>query len=670
MFKLKSKYFPTWDQPKAINSIIKYLQDWNKYQTLWWVTWSWKTFVMANIINKIQKPTLIIAHNKTLAAQLALEFKDFFPDNAIHYFVSYYDYYQPEVYIRKTNTYIEKEVTINEEINRLRHAATQDLIKRKDVIIVASVSCIYWIWNIEVYEDSIFEINVWNEYQFNDLIKKLILLQYKRVWNDFKPWTFQIKWDLIEIFPSSFETIYSIEFLWNKVSNIIRKNYLTWEIYETLNKIEIFPAKHVIITKDIINRIIPEIQKELKERLEFFKQTWEMVKYERLKTKIEYDIEMIQETGYVNWIENYSKYIDWRQSWIPPTTLIDYFWNDFLCFIDESHITINQISWMYTWDKTRKENLVWAWFRLPSTFDNRPLKFDEFESKIKSMVLVSATPWEYDIIRSSKNPEKFFNFNTIIDWDWIDDDNNRIVPLVIRPTWLLDPIIELKSIDNMINDIIKNIYEIVKFWEKMLIITLTKKSSEELTNFLSKNWVKVKYIHSEIETLDRIDILNDLRTWKIDVIVWINLLKEGLDLPEITKIVILDANKQWFLRSSSSLIQIIWRAARNLKWKVYMYSEKLKNIRIENEKLITQEWTELLIEDFLLNENWEKISLFKFDKWKYLTKEWIFVSNAMKIAINLTNYRRKLQHEYNQKNWIIPTTVFSKIKKILIKTKN
>lgn len=670
MFKLKSKYSPTWDQPKAINDITKYVQNWNKYQTLWWVTWSWKTFVMANIIQNIQKPTLIIAHNKTLAAQLALEFKEFFPENAVHYFVSYYDYYQPEAYIRKTDTYIEKEATINEEIDRLRHAATQDLISRKDVIIVASVSCIYWVWDIKAYEESIFQIRVWEEYHFDDLMKKLVLLQYKRAWEDFKPWTFQVMWDLLEIFPSSSETVYSIEFWWNEIARITRRNYLTGEIYEVLNVIDIFPAKHTVTTKDTINAIVPEIKKELEERLEFFEKTGEVVKYERLKTKVEYDIEMMQEVGYVNWIENYSRYFDGRKPWDPPATLIDYFWDDFLCFVDESHMTISQIGWMYAWDRARKENLVSAWFRLPSAMDNRPLKFDEFENKIKSMVLVSATPGEYDIKKSSNNPEKFFNFDPIRDGIWVNNEENRIVPLVIRPTGLLDPIIELRSMNYMVDDVMKNIRKVVEKWEKMLITTLTKRSSEELTDYLLENWVKVRYLHSEIDTLDRIDILKDLRTGKIDVIVWVNLLREGLDLPEVTKIAILDADKQWFLRSSSALIQIIGRAARNSSGKVYMYSEELKDVKFDNDKLVSKKWDVFEREEFLLDENWNKVPLFRFDKWKFLTREWIFVSNAMKTAINLTNYRRKLQREYNEKHWITPTTVFSKIKDIWIKTKN
>ena len=721
MFKLKSKYSPTWDQPQAISKIVKYLKDWHKYQTLWWVTGSGKTFSMANIIQSIQKPTLIIAHNKTLAAQLALEFKEFFPDNAVHYFVSYYDYYQPEAYVGKTDTYIEKEATINEEIDRLRHAATQDLISRKDVIIVASVSCIYWVWDIKAYEDSIFELNVWDEYHFDDLIKKLLLLQYKRAWADFKPWTFQVMWDLLEIFPSSRETVYSLEFWWNEITQITRRNYLTWEIYETLHNIEIFPAKHTVTTKDTINAMVPKIQEELKERLDYFKASWDELKHERLKTKVEYDIEMMQEVGYVNWIENYSRYLDWRKSWEPPATLIDYFWDDFLCFVDESHMTISQIGWMYAWDRARKENLVNAWFRLPSALDNRPLKFNEFEAKMKQMVLVSATPAEYDIVRSSeksphpnpllleerelksinnspllqrrgvrgedwlletevevdfieyknytssidakKRAQTFFDFDPTKWWAWLDNDNCRVVSQVIRPTGLLDPIIELRSMKYMVDDIMANIKEIVDAWEKMLVTTLTKRSSEELTDYLLENWVKVKYLHSEIETLDRLETLKDLRTGKIDVIVWVNLLREWLDLPEVTKIAILDADKQWFLRSSSALIQIIWRAARNAKWVVYMYSEVVEKKERLDDILSKNDV------DFMLDELWWKIMLYRFDKWKFVTKEWFFVSNAMKTAINLTNYRRRIQNEYNIANWITPKTVISDIKDIWIQSK-
>lgn len=671
MFQLKSKYAPTGDQPKAIASVIKFLEEKNKFQTLWWVTGSWKTFVMANIIEKINKPTLVIAHNKTLAAQLALEFKDFFPDAAVHYFVSYYDYYQPEAYVGKTDTYIEKEATINEEIDRLRHAATQDLIRRKDVIIVASVSCIYGVGDIAAYEESIFEIKVWEIYKMDNLLKKLILLQYHRAGMDFKSGQFHVMGDTLEIFSSSQETVYTIEFWWDEVSQISRRNYLTWEVYETMQSVEIFPAKHTVTTKDTIQRVVPLIQEELKERLAYFESTWEVVKYERLKTKTEYDIEMMQEVGYVNGIENYSLYLDGRKHGEPPHTLLDYFGDDFLCFVDESHMTISQIWWMYAWDRSRKENLVEHGFRLPSALDHRPLRFDEFERKIPQMVLVSATPWEYDITHSSVQSEKYFEFNPITDGIWKASDTNRIVPLVIRPTGLLDPIIELRSMKYMVDDVMNHISEIVKHNEKMIITTLTKRSSEELTDYLLENGVKVRYLHSEIETLERLEILKSLRMGKIDVIVGVNLLREWLDLPEVTKIAILDADKQGFLRSTSALIQIIGRAARNSKGTVYMYSEEMKDGKQEvidwEEVLVWKDGKKLPLSDYVLTDTWNKIPLFSFDKWKFVTKEWIFVSSAMKTAINLTNYRRHIQNEYNQKHWITPTTVYSEIKDIGIK---
>lgn len=696
MFKLISKYSPTWDQPQAIESLYKYLKKWHKFQTLWGVTGSGKTFTMANIIQKIQKPTLIIAHNKTLAAQLASEFKEFFPENAVHYFVSYYDYYQPEAYVGKTDTYIEKEATINAEIDRLRHAATQDLISRKDVIIVASVSCIYGVGDIKAYEDSIFEISVWEEYHFDDLIKKLLLLQYKRAWSDFKPGTFQVMGDLLEIFPSSQETVYSLEFWGNEITQITRRNYMTWEIYEVLKTIEIFPAKHTVTTKDTINKIIPQIQEELKNQLDFFQATGDVLKHERLKTKVEYDIEMMQEVGYVNGIENYSRYLDGRKPWEPPATLIDYFWDDFLCLVDESHMTISQIGWMYAWDRARKENLVNAWFRLPSAMDNRPMRFGEFEKKIPQMVLVSATPGEYDIIRSCQDEktleltgddfdfqenqevsfknyttsdkayqkaQEFFEFNPTDGKTWVDSEEMRIVPQVIRPTGLLDPIIELRSMRYMVDDVMKNLKEVLDNWEKMLITTLTKRSSEELTDYLLENGIKVKYLHSEIETLERLETLKDLRTGKIDVIVWVNLLREWLDLPEVTKICILDADKQGFLRSSSALIQIIGRAARNEKWRVYMYSETIENDKKLSEILANNQ------KDFMLDEFGQKIDLYVLDKGKMVTKEWHFVSSAMKVAINLTNYRRKIQKLYNQKHGITATTVISDIKDMWIPSK-
>ncbi len=649
LFDLKSKYKPSPDQQNAIDKLTSYINKWHNFQTLWWVTWSGKTFTMANIIKEINKPTLIIAHNKTLAAQLAQEFKEFFPNNAVHYFVSYYDYYQPEAYVAKTDTYIEKEATINEEIDRLRHAATQDLLTRKDVVIVASVSCIYGIGDISLYTEQVFDIEVWKEYVMEDLLKRLVNLQYRRSASDFKPGQFMVMGDVLEIFPASQETVFTIEFWWDEVSQITSRNYLTWEIYEYHREVTIFPAKHTVTTKDRIEEIVPEIKKELDERLEFFQSTWEVVKFERLKAKVEYDIEMMMEVGYVNGIENYSRYLDGRKPWDSPATLMDYFWDDYLMLVDESHMTFSQIGWMYAWDRARKTNLVENWFRLPSAMDNRPLKFDEFENKIKNVVAVSATPGKYDIQRSCNNPDVFYEFDPIKDWVWKDSEDIRIVPQMMRPTWLLDPEIVLKPMEYMVDDIMKNISDVVEKNERILITTITKRSSEELTDYLLSNGVKVKYLHSEIDTLERLETLKELREWKIDVIVWVNLLREWLDLPEVSKICILDADKQGFLRSESSLIQIIWRAARNQNGRVYMYSEQLKKFdpaKYEQE------------------EDW----LYRIDKAKLCNDDWLVVSEAMRKAINLTYYRRNLQKEYNEKNWITPKTVYSQIKDMWLNT--
>lgn len=668
MFKLQSKYSPSIDQTKAINAITQNILDWDKFQTLWWVTWSGKTFTMANVIQNINKPTLIIAHNKTLAAQLAQEFKEFFPDNSVHYFVSYYDYYQPEAYVAKTDTYIEKEATINEEIDRLRHAATQDLLTRRDVVIVASVSCIYGIWDIGLYMEQVFNLEVWKEYKIEELLKKLISLQYRRASTDFKPWMVLVMWDVLEIFPSSSETVITVEFWWDEISQITSRNHLTWEIYEFLQNVIIFPAKHTVTTKERIEEIIPNIKKELEERLEYFKSTWDVLKYERLKTKVEYDLEMMQEVGYVNGIENYSRYLDWRPEWNSPATLIDYFGEDFLCLVDESHMTFSQIWWMYAWDRARKTNLVENGFRLPSAMDNRPLKFEEFESKMKNVVAVSATPWYFEIEKSCVNPDKFFDFNPLKDWVWEASKDCRVIPQMMRPTWLLDPEIILKPMEFMIDDIMKNISEIVEKKERLLVTTITKRSSEELTDYLVENGVKVKYLHSEIETLERLETLKELREWVIDVIVWVNLLREWLDLPEVSKICILDADKQWFLRSVSSLIQIIWRAARNENGKVYMYSEQIKNF--------DNDWLDNII---VKNPKWDIIlkveenniylwKLYRLDNWKLMNKDWLVISEAMKKAINLTYYRRNLQDKYNIENWIKPSTVFSDIKDMWLKS--
>ncbi|MCD5380630.1 DEAD/DEAH box helicase family protein [Candidatus Gracilibacteria bacterium] len=682
IFKLKSKYSPAGDQEEAIKALDGFLNEGHKWQTLWGVTGSGKTFTMANIIEKQNKPTLVVAHNKTLAAQLAQEFKEFFPDAAVHYFVSYYDYYQPEAYVSKTDTYIEKEATINEEIDRLRHAATQSLLQRKDVIIVASVSCIYGIGDINSYIEQTFELQVGLTVEIEEILKKLVLIQYSRAGADFKPGNFQVMGDLLEIFSPSQETVYSIEFWGDEISQISRRNYLTGEVYEYLDAIKIFPAKHTVSSKEKIEAMIPQIQEELADRLDTFKLSGDVVKQERLKTKVEYDLEMMQEVGYVNGIENYSRYLDGRNPGDPAQTLMDYFGKDFLTLIDESHMTIPQIGGMYAGDRARKENLIQNGFRLPSAFDNRPLQFNEFEGKLHQVIAVSATPNTYEIRASEdkkidffeeslkdgkkvrrikdeldkdnlkfKKTSTFYNFDPTTDGDWNNTGDERIVQQIIRPTGLLDPEIELKGMDFMVDDIMKNIDTVVSKNQRMLITTITKRSSEELTDYLLENGVAVKYLHSEVETLERLEILKELREGKIDVIVGVNLLREGLDLPEVSKIAIIDADKQGFLRSESALIQIIGRAARNVEGKVVMYVEqrKLENI-VEDEKN-----SELLGQ-----------AITRVDKGKWITPEGLIISNAMKKAIDLNYYRRGIQQEHNKVNGLTPQTIFSSIKEVAV----
>ncbi len=655
LFTLKSKYKPAGDQGRAIQALKKYLDEWYSWQTLWGVTWSGKTFTMANLIEQVGKPTLIIAHNKTLAAQLAQEFKEFFPDAAVHYFVSYYDYYQPEAYVAKTDTYIEKESTINEEIDRLRHAATQDLLRRKDVIIVASVSCIYGIGDISSYTEQVFHIEVGQNYVMEELLKKLIAIQYTRAGADFKGGNFIVSGDILEIWPASKEYVYTIEFWGDEVSQITTRHPISGEIYEYHQSVEIFPAKHTVTSQGTLQAVIPQIQADLAEQLEIFKERGDILKYDRLKAKVEYDIEMMQEVGYVNGIENYSRYLDGRAPGDPAQTLIDYFGNDFLTFIDESHMTIPQIWGMYAGDRSRKENLVSNGFRLPSAMDNRPLRFPEFEAKLRQVVAVSATPASYEIGKSSNTPEiveEFYNFDPKKWVLWQDRADMRIVPQMIRPTWLLDPEIHIKAMDYMIDDIMSNLQKVIAKNERMLITTLTKRSSEELTEYLYENGVKVQYLHSEVDTLERLEILKDLREGKIDVIVGVNLLREGLDLPEVSKIAILDADKQWFLRSEQALIQIIGRAARNSNGEVTMYVEKIS--RFDEKKDTFEKYDENL---FILNQG------------KFINQDGLVISQSMKKAIDLTYYRRGIQHAHNIENGIDPTTVFSSIKDIGIASK-
>lgn len=553
---------------------------------------------MANIIEKIQRPTLVIAHNKTLAAQLAQEFKEFFPENAVHYFVSYYDYYQPEAFIVKTGTYIEKEATINEEIDRLRHAATESLLSRKDVIIVASVSCIYGIGERNEYEAQILKIQKNGTDTIESLVTSLVQLQFKRTSTDFKPGNFRIQGDTLDIYPASSELFYSIEFFGDDIERIVQKVPITNEVVTSFDEITIFPAKHFISSSITIEEVIPKIKEELDVRLEFFKSQNDFVKIERLKTKVEYDLEMMQEVGYVNGIENYSMYLSKRLPGSSPTTLIDFFPKGFMTFIDESHISIPQIGGMYAGDRARKENLIDNGFRLPSAFENRPLRFEEFEQKIGQTIFVSATPSKYESAHSE-----------------------GVIEQIIRPTGLLDPEISIEDMEYVADSLMGHIQQAIKRKERFLITTITKKSSEELAEYLASNGIKVRYLHSEIETIERLEILRDLRLGKTDGIVGVNLLREGLDLPEVSFIGILDAEKIGFLRSTSSLLQIIGRAARNVHGYVVMYSHKCRE------------------------------------------------SVAMTEAIDITYKRRAIQHQYNLDNGITPETIVSRIKDTGLKGK-
>ncbi len=598
-FRLVSKFAPTADQPAAIDAIAARLQAGGKHTVLRGITGSGKTFTMANVVARLQRPTLVLAHNKTLAAQLAQEFREFFPDNAVHYFVSYYDYYQPEAYIARTDTYIEKESTINEEIDRLRHAATESLLTRRDTLIVASVSCIYGIGNKQDYFDLTMRLETGREYKYEDLLDRLVNLQFTRSSTDFKPGMFQVLGDVLEIWPASSETVLTCEFFGDFLEKITRRNHFTGEIYETLDRAVVFPAKHAVTTKDRIREVVPRIRKELEARLKVFEKAGDAVRAERLKTKVEYDLEMMEETGYVRGIENYSMYLDGRKKGESPTTLIDYFPDDFLTFIDESHITVSQVGGMFGGDRSRKDALVENGFRLPSAYENRPLKFDEFEAKLGQAVYVSATPAAYEKGKAE----------------------GHVVAQELRPTGLLDPVIEVEDMAGVADSLLSHIRDATKRGERSLVTTLTKRAAEQLAEFLSSNGVKAVFLHSEIETADRLEILKGLRLGRTEAIVGVNLLREGLDLPEVSFIGVADADKQGFLRSETSLIQIIGRAARNANGLVVMYSTK-KN-----------------------------------------------VSPSMKAAIDVTAERRRKQREYNQANGIVPKTVFSAIKDSSLKGK-
>ena len=586
MFKLHSEYKPTGDQPQAIEYLSNGIKEGKKFQTLLGVTGSGKTFTMANIIQQVQKPTLVLAHNKTLAGQLYSEFKEFFPENNVEYFVSYYDYYQPEAYIASSDTYIEKDASINDEIDKLRHSATAALFETRDVIIVASVSCIYGLGDPIDYEHMIVSLRPGMQKERNDIMKRLITMQYSRNELDFKRGTFRAKGDILEIYPSDeSESAIRVEFWGDEIEKISEINPLTGKVIATRNHVMIFPNSHYVTTADKMERAIGTIEEELQERIKFFKDNGKLIEAQRIEERTNFDIEMMKETGFCQGIENYSRHISGREPGSAPFTLFDYFPKDFLLLIDESHATIPQVRAMYNGDRARKESLVKYGFRLPSAFDNRPLKFNEFEQRINQVIFVSATPAEYELEHSKGN----------------------VVEQIIRPTGLLDPKIEVKPVENQIDDLIEEIRERVQKNERVLVTTLTKKMAEDLTAYLAGLDIKVRYMHSDIKALERMEIIRSLRLGEFDVLVGINLLREGLDIPEVSLVAILDADKEGFLRSERSLIQTIGRAARNTDGKVIMYADEL--------------------------------------------------TESMEKAISETNRRRKIQEQYNKEHGITPKTI-------------
>ena len=594
MFKLHSEYKPTGDQPQAIEYLSKGIEEGKKFQTLLGVTGSGKTFTMANIIEKTQKPTLVLAHNKTLAGQLYSEFKEFFPENRVEYFVSYYDYYQPEAYVPSSDTYIEKDASINDEIDKLRHSATASLFETRDVIVVASVSCIYGLGDPIDYENMIISLRPGMQKDRNELLKKLISLQYTRNELDFKRGTFRAKGDVVEIYPSDeSETAVRVSFWGDEIEKIDSINALTGKVEGSRNHVMIFPNSHYVTTADKMERAITTIQEELKERVKYFKDNGKLLEAQRIEERTNFDLEMMKETGFCQGIENYSRHISGREPGSAPFTLFDYFPKDFLLLIDESHATIPQVRAMYNGDRARKETLVNYGFRLPSAFDNRPLKFEEFEERINQVVFVSATPGDYEKEHSKE----------------------RVVEQIIRPTGLLDPKIEVRPVENQVDDLIKQIHERTERNERILVTTLTKKMAEDLTKYLTGLDIKVRYMHSDIKALERMEIIRDLRMGKFDVLVGINLLREGLDIPEVSLVAILDADKEGFLRSERSLIQTIGRAARNTDGKVIMYADEL--------------------------------------------------TESMDKAITETNRRRKIQQEYNAEHNITPTTIKKAIRETI-----
>lgn len=594
MFKLVSKYKPSGDQPQAIGKLVEGIKENKKEQVLLGATGTGKTFTIANVIEKVNKPTLVLAHNKTLAGQLYSELKEFFPDNAVEYFVSYYDYYQPEAYVPSTDTYIEKDSSINDEIDELRHRATSSLLSRNDVIVVASVSCIYGIGEVEEYKNKMLTLSVGEEIERNKVLTKLVEMLYERNDLDFKRGTFRVRGDVVELIPAYENTKgYRIEFFGDEIDRISEIDSLTGAIISNKKTISLFPASHFVVSDEKLKDAIKRIKNELKERLEELKADNKLLAAERLEQRTNYDIEMLEETGFCSGIENYSAPMSGRSKGETPTTLMDFFPDDYLLVVDESHVTLPQVRGMYNGDRARKMNLVEYGFRLPSALDNRPLKYDEFEKKINQAIYVSATPGDLEL----------------------EHTNNTYVEQIIRPTGLLDPEVEIRKTEGQIDDLIGEIRTRIEKNERVLITTLTIRMSEELTNYLKDLDIKVAYLHSEIKTLERLQIIHDLRIGKYDVVVGINLLREGIDIPEVSLIAILDADKEGFLRSTRSLIQTIGRCARNENGHVIMYADKM--------------------------------------------------TDSMKEAIEETKRRRNIQEEYNKEHGIIPKTIEKEIREVV-----
>ncbi len=589
-FEIQSAFKPTGDQPEAIKEIVTSINNDEKFQTLLGVTGSGKTFTMANIIREVKKPTLILAHNKTLAAQLYSEFKEFFPNNAVEYFVSYYDYYQPEAYVASSDTYIEKDASINDEIDKLRHSATASILERDDVIVVSSVSCIYGIGDPDDYKKLMLSIRTGMEIDRDTLIRKLVDIQYERNDINFVRGTFRVRGDILELFPASDdEKAIRIEFFGDEIDRIVEIDYVTGKILGTRSYVAVFPASHYVTTPEKVAHAVEAIEKELAETVQSFKNNDKLLEAQRIEQRTKYDIEMLNEIGTCQGIENYSRHITGRKEGEKPYTLMSFFPDDFLLIVDESHVTIPQVRGMYAGDRSRKQSLIENGFRLPSAYDNRPLNFAEFEENINQVLFVSATPGPYEIEHST-----------------------TVAQQIIRPTGLLDPIIEVRPIENQIDNLVGEINKVTEKGERVLITTLTKKMSEDLTNYLKEIGIKVKYLHSDIDTLERTEIIRDLRLGKFDVLVGINLLREGLDIPEVSLVAILDADKEGFLRSETSLIQTVGRAARNSEGRVIMYADK--------------------------------------------------ITRSMAATIEETKRRREIQSQYNEEHGITPKTIVKEVR--------